>query len=194
MYRRGFLLNGIKISSYIFNLSVIILSQFHFICKQWLYSNAYAYLTKLWTFSNKTQKRKERQTNFCTLKYFCINFHKYLCTKETDILVRERCRKNWKILYKRKMAMCNNSMEFPFCYSLHNSEYFVHLLLRPPMNGLIRSLELVGEGIVLKAIRRDIAIHFNSLTFAWTALRVFSPLGNPFLPKSTFRVFNFPGV
>ena len=64
------------------------------------------------------------------------------------------------------MAMCNNSMGFPFCYSLHNSEYLVHSLLRPPMTGLIKSLELVGEEIVLKVIRRDIVIRFNSLTFA----------------------------
>ena len=40
------------------------------------------------------------------------------------------------------MAMCDNSMGFPFCYSLHNSEYLVHLLLCPPMIGLIGSLEL----------------------------------------------------
>ena len=57
-------------------------------------------------------------------------------------------------------------MGFPFSYSLRNSEYLVHSLLRPPMIGLIRILELVGEEIVLKVIRRDIVIRFNSLTFA----------------------------
>ena len=62
--------------------------------------------------------------------------------------------------------MCNNSMGFPLCYSLRNSEYLVHSLLRPQMIGLIKSLELVREEIVLEVIRRDIVIRFNSLTFA----------------------------
>ena len=90
--------------------------------------------------------------------------------------------------------MCNNSMGFPFCYNLHNSEYLVHSLLRPPMTRLIRSLEFVGEEVVLKVIRQDIVIRFNSLTFAWIALSGFRSTGKPFLPKSPFRVFNLPGV
>ena len=44
-------------------------------------------------------------------------------------------------------------MGFPFCYSLRNSENLVHLLLRPKMTELIRSLELVCKEIVLKVIR-----------------------------------------
>ena len=71
------------------------------------------------------------------------------------------------------MAMCKDSMGFPFCYSLRNSKYLVHSLLRQKMVGLIRSLDLVHEEIVLKVIRRDIVIRFNSLTFAWTALSSF---------------------
>ena len=67
--------------------------------------------------------------------------------------------------------MCvKNPMGFPFRYSLRISEYLVHPLLRPKMIGLIRSSEFVCEEIVLKAIRRDIVRHFNSLTFSWTAL------------------------
>ena len=57
-------------------------------------------------------------------------------------------------------------MGFPFCYSLRNSKYLIHSLLRPQMIGLVGSLELVREEIVLKVIRRDIVIRFNSLTFA----------------------------
>ena len=45
-------------------------------------------------------------------KVFVLTFYEYLCTKETGILVRGCCRKILKILYKRKMAMCNNSMGF----------------------------------------------------------------------------------
>ena len=62
--------------------------------------------------------------------------------------------------------MCDNPMGLPFCYSLRISEYPVHLSLRPKMIELIRSSKLVGEEIVLKVIRRDIVIRFNSLTFA----------------------------
>ena len=89
--------------------------------------------------------------------------------------------------------MCNNSMGFPFCYSLHNSEYLVHSLLRPPMIGLIRSLELVGEEIVLKVIRRDIVIRFNSLTFAWTALSGFRSTGKPFFAQVALSGFQLAG-
>ena len=64
------------------------------------------------------------------------------------------------------MAMSKNSMAFPFCYSLRNSENLVHSLLRPKMIESIKNLELVREEIVLKVIRRDIVIRFNSLTFA----------------------------
>ena len=85
--------------------------------------------------------------------------------------------------------MCNNSMGFPFCYSLHNSEYLVNSLLRPPMTGLIRSLELVGEEIVLKVIRRDIVIRFNSLTFAWAALSGFRPTWKPFFAQVALSGF-----
>ena len=68
-------------------------------------------------------------------------------------------------------------MGFPFCYSLCNSENLVHLLLCPKMIELIRSPELVCEEIVLKVIRRDIVIRFNSLTFAWIALSGFQLAG-----------------
>ena len=89
--------------------------------------------------------------------------------------------------------MCNNSMGFPFYYNLHNSEYLVHSLLRPPMIGLIRSLELVGEEIVLKVIRRDIVIRFNSLTFAWTALSGFRSTGKPFFARVSLSGFQLVG-
>ena len=57
-------------------------------------------------------------------------------------------------------------MRFPFRYSLRISEYLVHLLLRPKMIELIKSPEFVSEEIVLKVIRQNIVIRFNSLTFA----------------------------
>ena len=91
------------------------------------------------------------------------------------------------------MAMCENSTGFPFCYSLRNSEYFVHSLLRPKMIELIRSPELVSEEIVLKVIRRDIVIHFNSLTFAWTALSGFQSTGIPFFAQVTLSGFQLAG-
>ena len=89
--------------------------------------------------------------------------------------------------------MCNNSMGFPFCYSLHNSEYLVRLLLRLLMIGLIRSLELVGEEIVLKVIRRDIVIRLNSLTFSWTALSGFRSTGKPFFSQVALPGFQLSG-
>ena len=89
--------------------------------------------------------------------------------------------------------MCNNSMGFPFSYSLHNFEYLVHSLLRPPMNGLISSLELVDEEIVLKVIRRDIFIRFNSLTFASTVLLGFRSTGKPFLSQVALSGFQLAG-
>ena len=85
-------------------------------------------------------------------------------------------------------------MGFPFYYSLLNSEYLVHPLLCPKMIGLISSSEFVSEEIILKVIRRDIVIRFNSLTFSWTSLSGFQSPGIPFLPKSPFWVFNLPGV
>ena len=89
--------------------------------------------------------------------------------------------------------MCNNSMGFQFCYSLHNSEYLVHSLLRPQMIGLIVSLELVREEIVLKVIRRDIVIRFNSLTFAWIALSGFRSTGKPFFAQVALSGFQLAG-
>ena len=91
------------------------------------------------------------------------------------------------------MAMCNNSMGFPFCYSLHNSKYLVHSLLFPKMIELIRSPELVCEEIVLKVIRRDIVIRFNSLTFAWTALSGFQSTGKPFFSQASLSGFQLAG-
>ena len=89
--------------------------------------------------------------------------------------------------------MCNNSMGFPFCYSLHNSEYLVYSLLRPPMIGLIRSLELVGEELVLKVIRQDIVIRFNSLNFSWTGLSGFRSTGKPFFSQVALLGFQLAG-
>ena len=48
--------------------------------------------------------------------------------------------------------MCNISMGFPFCYSLRNSEYLVHSLLRSQMIGLIRSYVLVDTGSSLNVL------------------------------------------
>ena len=62
--------------------------------------------------------------------------------------------------------MCDNPMGFPFFYSFYISEYLVYLSLRPKMIELIRSSEFFREEIVLKVIRRDTIIRFNSLTFA----------------------------
>ena len=84
-------------------------------------------------------------------------------------------------------------MGFPFCYSLHNFEYLVCSLLRPLMTGLIRSLELVGEEIVLKVIRRDIVIRFNSLTFAWIALSGFQSTGKSLFAQAALSGFRLAG-
>ena len=91
------------------------------------------------------------------------------------------------------MVMCENSMGFPFCYSLCNSEYLVHSLLLPKMIELIRSPELVCEEIVLKVIRRDIVIRFNSLTFDWTALLGFRSTGKPFFAQVALSGFQLAG-
>ena len=89
MYCRGFPLEELKDILVYFQPINNCSFSFRFICKQWLYLNAYAYLTNHWTFSNKTSvKRMERQENYRILKYICINFCEYFCTKETDILVR----------------------------------------------------------------------------------------------------------
>ena len=89
--------------------------------------------------------------------------------------------------------MCNNSMGFPLCYSLRNSEYLVPSLLRPKMIELIGSPELVCEEIVLKVIRRDIVIRFNSLTFAWTSLSGFRSTGKPFFAQVALSGFQLAG-
>ena len=91
------------------------------------------------------------------------------------------------------MAMCENSMGFPFCYSLRNSGYLVHLLLHLEMIELIRSLEFVCEEIMLKVIRRDIVIRFNSLTFAWTVLSGFQSTGKPFFAQVSLSGFQLAG-
>ena len=91
------------------------------------------------------------------------------------------------------MAMCNNSMGFPFFYSLRNSEYLVHSLLRPTMIRLIGSLELSCEEIVLKVIRRDIVIRFNSLTFSWTSLSGFQSTGKPSFAQVALSGFQLVG-
>ena len=84
-------------------------------------------------------------------------------------------------------------MGFPFCYSLRISEYLVHLLLRPKMIGLIRSSRFVSEEIILKVIRRDIVIRFNSLTFAWTALSGFQSTEKPFFSQVALSGFQLAG-
>ena len=61
------------------------------------------------------------------------------------------------------------------------------------MTGLIRSLELVDEEIVLKVIRRDIVIRFNSLTFAWIALSGFRSTGKPFFAQVSLSGFQLAG-
>ena len=91
------------------------------------------------------------------------------------------------------MVMCGNSMGFPFCYSLHNSEYLVRSLLRPKMIELIRSPKLVCEEIALKVIRRDIVIRFNSLNFAWTALLGFQSTGKPLFAQVALSDFQLAG-
>ena len=86
-------------------------------------------------------------------------------------------------------------MGFPFCYSLRISEYLLHLLLHPKMIELIRSSKFVSEEVVvvLKLIRRDIFIRFNSLTFAWTALSCFRSTGKPFFSQVALSGFQLSG-
>ena len=84
-------------------------------------------------------------------------------------------------------------MGFPFYYSLRNSKYLVHSLLCPKMIELIRNPELVCEVIVLKVIRRDIVIHFNSLIFAWTAFSCFQSTGKPFFAQVALLGFQLAG-
>ena len=90
--------------------------------------------------------------------------------------------------------MCiKNPMGFPFCYSLRIFEYLVCLLLRPKMIGLIRSSEFFSEEFVLKVIRQDIVIRFNSLTFAWTALSGFRSTVKPFFAQVALSGFQLAG-
>ena len=89
--------------------------------------------------------------------------------------------------------MCNNSMGSPFCYSLRIYEYLVHSLLRSKMIELIRSSEFISEEIILKVIRRDIVINFNSLTFSWTALSGFRSTGKPFFAQVSLSGFQLAG-
>ena len=84
-------------------------------------------------------------------------------------------------------------MGFPFCYSLRISEYIVHLLLHPKMIELTRSSEFISEDIVLKVIRRDIVIRFNSLIFTWTALSGFQSTGKPFFAQVALSGFQLAG-
>ena len=58
---------------------------------------------------------------------------------------------------------------------------------------LIRNSEFVSEEIVLKVIRRDIVIRFNSLTFAWTALSGFQSTGKPFFAQVALSGFQLVG-
>ena len=95
----------------------------------------------------KKRKRKTKQISVFG-KVFVLTFYEYLRTKETYILVRGYCRKI-ETFIQMKDGYVQQFHGLPFCYSLHNSEYLVHSMLRPPMIGLIRSLELVDEEIVL---------------------------------------------
>ena len=79
------------------------------------------------------------------------------------------------------------------CSIFLNYEYLVHSLLRLQMIGLIRNLELVREEIVLKVIRQDIVIRFNSLTFAWIALSGFRSTGKPFFAQVALSGFQLAG-
>ena len=83
--------------------------------RKWLCSNAYAYLTKHWTFlKNKTNSAREKKRKWHKFlgKVFVLIFYEYIYTKETIILVRGFCRKYLRGLYKIRMAMWNNSMGF----------------------------------------------------------------------------------
>ena len=56
-----------------------------------------------------------------------------------------------------------------------------------------QNLELVDEEIVLKVIRRDIVIRFNSLTFSWTALSGFRSTRKPFFAQVALSGFQIAG-
>ena len=60
----------------------------------------------------------------------------------------------------------------------------------------MRSGKLLGFVVSGKGIEVDPAKvkAIQEMPAPRTAFRVFSPPGNPFLPKSPFRVFNLPGV
>ena len=58
---------------------------------------------------------------------------------------------------------------------------------------LIRSFELVCEEIVLKVIRRDIVIRFNSLTFSWTSLSGFKSTKKPLFAQVGLSGFQLAG-
>ena len=66
-------------------------------------------------------------------------------------------------------------------------------MLRLPMTGLIRNLEVVDEEIVFEVIRRDIVIRFNSLTFAWIALSGFRSTGKPLFAQAALSGFRLAG-
>ena len=86
-------------------------------------------------------------------------------------------------------------MGFPFFYSLHIYEHLVYLLLRPKMIELIKKSEFVSgsQEVVLKVIRWDIIIRFNSLTFAWTSLSGFQSNGKPFYAQVALSGFQLAG-
>ena len=103
--------------------------------------------------------------------------------------------KGKKNFIQRKIAMCNNPMGFPFCYSLRISGYLVYLLLHPKMIELIRNFEFVSHKskVFRQMSRRDIVICFSSLTFSWTALSGFQSTGKPFFAQVALSGFQLAG-
>ena len=96
----------------------------------------------------KKKKKKTKQISVFG-KVFVLTFCEYLCTKETEVLVRGCCHKKFEKFIQKKDGYVKQFHGIPFFYRLHNFEYLVHSLLRPTMIGLLRSSELVDEDIVL---------------------------------------------
>ena len=118
--------------------------------------------------------------------------------KETDILVRKfRHKKNlYKVIYKEKMTMYNDPIEFQLCYFSYAFERLITLVL--VQSWLDWSVPLKFDSLILmsdrKVIQRDIAIRLKSLIFSWTSLSGFQSTRIPFFPKPPFQVFDLLGV
>ena len=94
-----------------------------------------------------------------------------------------------KKFIQRKIAMC---VKIP--WGFHSAIAFVSLNILSICCFVWRWLDRseaqsLSEEIILKVIRRDIVIRFNSLTFFWIALSGFQSTGKPFFSQVALSGF-----